>query len=189
MHKKKTLPVGCKIPIKARDWTESEWLRWKDGGTQTGLPMIHQKLVELECSIAAMSEPADNPRTSDAAVAGSMFSKERGSIMQGLTIIDVNTGLTEWVSSTESLTELLEATIQHTSRRKIAPAAGQNLICTIWIDLLTNTQTMWNGTTIHELKYNEDDSRQTNYDRIVARKTNKHHQAFRRYLIMAEDQR
>lgn len=168
MHKKKALPVGCRIPIKARDWTESEWLRWKDGETQTGLPMIHQKLVELECSIAAMSEPADNPRTSDAAVAGSMFSKERGSIMQGLTIIDVNTGLTEWVSSTESLTELLEATIQHTSRRKIAPAAGQNLICTIWIDLLTNTQTMWNGTTIHELKYNEDDSRQTNYDRIEA---------------------
>lgn len=151
------------VPTSLLATSSFDWDEWSNPLNMRGMGGVMQRLQTLECDRFITTMPQDTPRPNDAAIAGAVFSKSRGSRMQGLSIVDSESGLVEWVSSKERLTKLLEEAVQHASRSKLVSGKGQTLICGQWSKLLTTGTTMWNGTKLQELIYDHDQPRAANY--------------------------
>lgn len=128
-----------------------DWTNWQQSIDCNGLQTLRARLRGLQSNRMILNNTNMERPKCVSAVVGELFSKAKGNPLSGLTVIDEADDFTEWVSSDAELRKIIEAGVQYTSRSRNLGGAGQSIIVSTWMMIMTKEKVLWNDTTIHEL--------------------------------------
>lgn len=146
-----TLRFKCRLPEPNRTSIETfDWTTWSTDDDCNGLSSLAARIVGLQCQRSVFRKRQLQDKRCTAAVAGKTFSAQRGNTMSGLNVIN-DEGEHEWITSDADLRDSIGANVQNTSRGRNVGEKGQSVVVSTWLEVLSNTQRMWNGVTMHNM--------------------------------------